>query len=81
VGIEEGEEIASKVRDNTFNKGTTRNFPNLMIKRNIHTRKLLNHQTGKFRKRDSPRYIIFKTQNIQNEKDFINCKKEDISPL
>jgi hypothetical protein len=80
VGTEEGEEIASKGRDNTFNK-RTRNFPNLMIKRDIQTRKLLDHQTGKFRKRNSPRHIIFKTQNIQNGKDFTNCKKEDIGPL
>jgi hypothetical protein len=76
VGIEGGEEIASKGRDNTFNKRTTRSFPNPVIER-----KLLDNQTGKFRKRNSPRNIIFKTQNIQNEKDFINCKKEDISQL
>jgi hypothetical protein len=80
VGIKV-EEIASKGRDNTFNKRTTRNFPNLVIERDIQTRKFLYHQTGKFRKRNSPRHIIFKTQSIQNEKDFINCKKEDISQL
>jgi hypothetical protein len=81
VGIAEGEEIASKGRDNTFNKRTIRNFPNLVIERDIQTRNLLDHQTGKFRKRNSPRHIIFKTQNIHNEKDFINYKKEDISQL
>jgi hypothetical protein len=75
VGIEEGEEIAFKGKDNTFNKRTTRNFPNLVIERDIQTRKLLDHQTGKVRKRISPRHIIFKTQNTQN------CKKEDISQL
>jgi hypothetical protein len=40
VGIEKGEEIASKGRDNTFNKRTTRNFPNLVIERDIQTRKV-----------------------------------------
>jgi hypothetical protein len=36
VGIEEGEVIASKGRDNTFNK-RTRNFTNLVIERDIQT--------------------------------------------
>jgi hypothetical protein len=81
VGIEEGEEKASKGRDNTSNKRITRNFPNLVIERDIQTRKLLDHQTGKVRKRNSTRHIIFKTQNLQNEKNFINCKKEDRSQL
>jgi hypothetical protein len=43
VGREEGEEIASKGKDNTFNKRTTRNFPNIVIERDIQKRKLLDH--------------------------------------
>jgi hypothetical protein len=39
VGIKV-EEIASKGRDNTFNKRTTRNISNLVIERDIQTRKL-----------------------------------------
>jgi hypothetical protein len=78
VDIEEEEEIRSKGTNNTFNK-RTRNFPILVIERDIQTRKLL--ETDEFRKRNNARHILFKTQNRQNEKDFLNCKKKDISQL
>jgi hypothetical protein len=50
-----------------------------VIERDIQTRKLL--ETDEFRKRNNARHILFKTQNRQNEKDFLNCKKKDISQL
>jgi prophage DNA circulation protein len=75
MGVEAKQEIQTKGTDNLFNRIIAENFPELK-KESPRYRKLTEHQTDRFKKRNTARHIIIKTLSTQNKERILKATNE-----
>ena len=73
IGIEEGEEVQLKIRENIFNKIIEKNFPNL--KKDMQLKIKEAYRNRQDQKQNSPCHILIKMLNIQNKDKILRAAK------
>jgi hypothetical protein len=76
MDIKEGEELQDKGIENIFNKIIGEIFPNLEKETTIQVYVAYRTPNRKDQKRNTPRYIIAKTLNMQNKERMLKFTRE-----
>jgi hypothetical protein len=71
MGIEKGEEIQTKGKDNLFSNIIVKNFPNLEKGKDIQVQEAFRMPNRQDQKRNIPRHIIIKILNVQNKEGIL----------
>jgi hypothetical protein len=76
MGVEEGEEMQTKINDNPFNRIIAENFPNLEEERITQVQEAYRTPNHQDQNRITPRHIIIKTTSMENKEIILKVAKE-----